>query len=61
MESAAVGQVAYVNDIPFIVFRSASDLAGGSGSETADREMEQFFNHAADNSAAVVVEFLKQL
>lgn len=61
MESAAVGQVCVVNDIPFIVFRSASDLAGGSGSETAGDEMEQFFRIAADNSSRVVIELLSLL
>ncbi|MFC3120639.1 5'-methylthioadenosine/S-adenosylhomocysteine nucleosidase [Agaribacter flavus] len=29
MESAAVGQVAYVNDIDWVVIRAVSDLAGG--------------------------------
>ncbi len=61
MESSAVGQVCTVNDVPFIVFRSASDLAGGSGSETADSELEQFFRVAADNSSRVVMEFLSEL
>lgn len=61
MESSAVAQVCTVNDLPFIVFRSASDLAGGSGSETADAQMEEFFQVAADNSALVVREFFKKL
>jgi adenosylhomocysteine nucleosidase len=61
MESAAVGQVCQANGLPFIVFRSASDLAGGSGSSTADDEMEQFFNIAADNSSKVVMKFLSEL
>jgi adenosylhomocysteine nucleosidase len=61
MESAAVGQVAMVNNVPFIVFRSASDLAGGSGSETAHDELEKFFKIAADNSSRVVIEFLSGL
>ncbi len=61
MESAAVGQVCGVNGLPFIVFRSASDLAGGSGSETADDELEQFFRIAADNSSKVVMKFLSDL
>lgn len=61
MESAAVAQVCRVNGIPFLAFRSASDLAGGSGSETADKELEQFFRHAADNSSKVLLEFLGEL
>ena len=58
MESAAVAQVCAVNGLPFIIFRSASDLAGGSGSETATDELEQFFKIAADNSSSVVLRFL---
>ena len=61
MESSAVAQVCTVNSLPFIVFRSASDLAGGSGSETAHEEMAQFFEVAAENSAKVVMAFLEQL
>lgn len=61
MESQAVAQVCLINDLPFIAFRSASDLAGGSGSETAHAELEQFFAVAAENSTIVVREFLKRL
>ncbi|TFH57890.1 MAG: hypothetical protein E4G91_10195, partial [Candidatus Zixiibacteriota bacterium] len=61
MESAAVAQVCTLNDIPFIIFRSASDLAGGSGSATAAVEIEEFFKVAADNSSTVVLKFLQKL
>jgi len=61
MESASVAQVCTVNGIPFIIFRSASDLAGGSGSASARVEIQQFFKVAAVNSAKVVMEFLKEL
>ena len=61
MESAAVAQVCAANSLPFIVFRSASDLAGGSGSETAGGELQRFFAVAADNSSRVVIEFLSEL
>ncbi|UCD62743.1 MAG: 5'-methylthioadenosine/S-adenosylhomocysteine nucleosidase [Candidatus Zixiibacteriota bacterium] len=61
MESAAVALVCAVNGIPFIVFRSASDLAGGSGSETAGAELEEFFQIAADNSSKVVAGYLGEL
>ena len=61
MESAAVAQVCAVNGLPFIVFRSASDLAGGSGSETAQNELNEFFKIAAGNSSKVVIRFLKEL
>ena len=55
MESAAVAHVAYANEVPFIAFRSLSDLAGGG--EGAN-EMNTFLSLAADNSAAVVRAFV---
>lgn len=55
MESAAVAQVAYANEVPFIAFRSLSDLAGGGEGEN---EMGTFLSLAAGNSAAVVRAFL---
>jgi adenosylhomocysteine nucleosidase len=61
MESSAVAQVCKVNGLPFIIFRSASDLAGGSGSETAREELGEFFEIAARNSSTVVMMFLESL
>jgi len=58
MESAAVAHVAYANSVPFIVFRSLSDLAGGGPGKN---EISTFFLLAADNSAKVVTAFLKNL
>src|SRR5882762_4721006 len=58
MESAAAAHVAYANKIPFIAFRSLSDLAGGGAGAN---EMGTFFQLASDNSAAFVREFLKGL
>lgn len=55
METAAVGQVAYSNRVPYIAFRSLSDLAGGGEGEN---EMGTFFGLAADNSAKVLMAFL---
>lgn len=55
METAASATVAYVNGVPFIAFRSLSDLAGGGPGEN---EISTFFQIAADNSAAVVLAFL---
>jgi len=57
-ESAAVAQVAYINKVPFIAFRSLSDLAGGGG---AENEMTTFFQLASDNSAVFVRAFLEAL
>lgn len=55
METAATAMVAYSNSVPFIAFRSLSDLAGGG--EGAN-EMGTFMNIAADNSARVLLAFL---
>jgi adenosylhomocysteine nucleosidase len=58
MESAAVVQVAYANEVPVIVFRSLSDLAGGD----ATQNMENTFEHlAAVNSARVVRAYISAL
>jgi adenosylhomocysteine nucleosidase len=57
-ESAAVAHVAYVNDVPFIAFRSLSDLAGGGPGKN---ETQIFYQLAADNSAKAVIAFLKKL
>jgi adenosylhomocysteine nucleosidase len=59
MESVAVAQVCAVNGVPFLIIRSASDLAGGSGSSTAQTEIKQFFRVAATNSTAVIHRFLE--
>lgn len=55
MESAAVAQVAYVNQVPFVVFRSVSDLAGG---DAEDNLMLSFMSLAAGNAAHLVRAFL---
>jgi len=55
METAAVATVAYANGVPFIAFRSLSDLAGG---DHGPNELRVFFQLASDNSAAVVQRFL---
>ena len=55
MESAAVAHVAYSNRLPFLAFRSLSDLAGGGPGQN---EIGAFFQLAAENSAAVLLEFL---
>lgn len=56
METAAVAMVAYVNRVPYIAFRSLSDLAGGGG---GNNELSVFFKLAADHSAEVVLAYLK--
>jgi len=58
MESAAVAQVAYINGVPFIAFRSLSDLAGG---EADTNRMDLFMTLAAENAASVVKAFVGEL
>jgi adenosylhomocysteine nucleosidase len=58
METAAVAMVAYANAVPFIGFRSLSDLAGGGA---AANEMETFMGLAAENAASVLVAFIEAL
>jgi adenosylhomocysteine nucleosidase len=58
METTAVAFVAYVHRIPFIAFRSLSDLAGGGPGKN---EGHTFGKLAADNSATVVLSFLSKL
>ncbi|MFM9013198.1 MAG: phosphorylase, partial [Gemmatimonadota bacterium] len=56
METAAVAVVAHEHRVPYIAFRSLSDLAGG---ETGDNVMRTFGRLAAANSATVVMAFLQ--
>jgi len=58
MESAAVAHVATTNAVPFLAFRSLSDLAGGGAGEN---EMETFEKLASENSVAVLRAFLKAM
>jgi adenosylhomocysteine nucleosidase len=55
METAAVARVAADRGVPYIAFRSLSDLAGGG---PGANEVDIFFQLAADNAAAVVLAFL---
>lgn len=58
METAAIAQVAHANGVPYVAFRSLSDLAGGGEGEN---EIAVFLSLAADNSAALVRAFLAAL
>lgn len=57
MEGAAIGQVAWINKIPFVVVRSISDKADGS--DVID--YPEFELKSAERSAALVAEMLKTL
>ncbi len=58
MESAATAHVAYANEVPFIAFRSLSDLAGG---DSGANQSWVFGRLAARNAARVVVKFVGAL
>ena len=50
MEGAAIGQVCYVNQVPFCVLRAISDLADGS----SPASFEEFEQQTADLSASIL-------
>ena len=54
MEGAAIGQVCYVNKIPFCVIRAVSDKADGSSS----MDYMSFVAVAAKKNAEIVLEYL---
>ena len=54
MEGAAIGQVCFVNSVPFCVVRAISDNADGS----SHMDFAEFTRIAAKNSAAVITELL---
>lgn len=58
MESAAVAHVAFANSVPFLAFRSVSDLAGASADSN---EMTIFMRLAAENSTRVLSCFVRAL
>lgn len=57
MEGAVVAQVAKTYGVPFVVLRAMSDKADGS----ATMVYEEFEILAADNSAKIVKEMLKNM
>ena len=57
MEGAAIAQVCYLNNIPFVVIRSISDKADDS----AHVVFEEFVHEAADISAKVVEGMLNEM
>lgn len=58
MESASVAQWAHTRGVPFLIVRSASDLAGGGA---AENEINTFLTLAADNGASVLQAILAAL
>ena len=57
MEGGAIGQVCFVNSVPFAVLRCVSD----GGDENSHIDYPVFKKIAADISAAIITEFIKSL
>lgn len=57
MEAAAIAQVCYAFNVPFVVTRALSDIAG----KESDVSFEQFIHTAAVNSTLMVEEMIKAL
>ena len=57
MEGAAIAQVSYLNNIPFIVIRSISDTPNGNNAITFD----QFVELASKRCARILKEVLKDI
>jgi len=57
MEAAAIAQTCHQFDVPFVVIRSLSDIAG----KESPTSFEEYLVIAAKNSSAMVVNMLKEL
>lgn len=60
MEGAAIAQVCHINQVPFLVIRSLSDMAG-QHDKAAIHSFKELKDMVADRSSAVVVHLLKRL
>lgn len=57
MEAASVAQVCYFYNTPFVIIRALSDIAG----ENSSISFEEFLKEAANNSAKVIIETIKNI
>ncbi|PLT30909.1 5'-methylthioadenosine/S-adenosylhomocysteine nucleosidase [Peribacillus deserti] len=57
MEAAAIAQVAYQFDVPFVVIRALSDIAG----KESDISFEKFLVRAAENSSELVIKIVDRI
>ncbi|MGB5446653.1 MAG: 5'-methylthioadenosine/S-adenosylhomocysteine nucleosidase [Psychromonas sp.] len=57
MEAAAVAQVCYQFNVPFVIIRSLSDIAG----KKSELSFEQYLPIAAKNAAILVAEMVKNI
>ena len=57
MEAAAIAQVSYQFNVPFVIIRSLSDIAG----KDANVSFDEFLETAATNSANLILSMLEEL
>jgi adenosylhomocysteine nucleosidase len=57
MEAAAVAQVCHIFNVPFVIIRALSDIAG----KEANISFEKFLEVAAKNSAELIIEMVREL
>ncbi|MDQ0231554.1 5'-methylthioadenosine/S-adenosylhomocysteine nucleosidase [Metabacillus malikii] len=57
MEAAAIAQVCHLFNIPFLVIRSLSDIAG----KESNVSFEQFLDKAAKNSAQLILSMIEEI
>lgn len=57
MEGTAIGQTAYLNDVPFVILRAISDKADNS----AEMDYPAFERKAAEHCARLLEEFIREL
>lgn len=57
MEGAAIAQVCYQYDVPFVIIRALSDIAG----QEAPMSFQEFLKTAAENAANVIIEYMKNV
>jgi adenosylhomocysteine nucleosidase len=57
MEAAAIAQTCHAFEVPFVIIRSLSDIAGKENAVT----FEQYLDKAATHSAKLILEMLKEI
>ena len=55
MESASIGHVCYINDVPFTILRSMSD----SGDENSDNDYKASLDYAAKTTKDIIIELCR--
>jgi adenosylhomocysteine nucleosidase len=58
MESTAVAHVCWSNNVPFVIIRALSDLAGG---QEGENDFSEFAKNAEKNAAQVMAALLQHL